>query len=448
MIVNGVEHGTGAHGAPNAAMLLPPAAILLKPSDALVGAGLGTDAGSGQIMPEQVAAQISRAGQAGLIMSARLRASAAEHAPEMRRQAALAAQAAGKGASAALGAAVGATEGARKAWTSARALPGLRRSILLGSAAMLAALLGGGWLLARQEAIYSARREVPAVLARLGLAGTISYTDLTASPFGSVTLEHVTWRDGPQLVPIDSVTVSNVAQAPSGLRRGTLRVKGMAIPIVPMRENLPPGIGNTLLGLGYIAPRTDLDASLDLDDASRMLSADINARAADLGSAVIHLRLSGITTAVLAPLAAAYAQKFGLQSDQRFGPEGMFAMQTALETLTRLALVEASITLDDGPFAARAVAVPAQSMPDESASPDEQERAQRFLTGLVGLVAPDDEAAAQQAAQSWLKDGGRLVISVDPTSPVGLFTAGDQLEPALNLNNPATLAQANISIRR
>ena len=444
--VVGARNAHVALGKPDTAMLLPPAALLMPP-DPRTGISLGMDAGSGQVLPE-VAAQLARAGQAGRVISARLRASAIEHAPEMRRKAAVAAQAAGKGASAALVAAAGASGNAREAWAATGARPGLRRGLLLGGAALLAVVLGGGWLIAKQQAISSARREVPAALARLGLAGMVTYADVTASLSGSVTLERVTWRNGRQTIPIASITVGGLDQGPSGLRRGDLRVRGMAVPVSQSRDDLPPGLGNMLLGLGYVAPLTDIDASFDLNDARQTLLADVDASSAGLGSAEIHIQIAGATTGGLAPLVTAYSQKFGFQPDRRFSEAGMSAMQAALQSLTRLALLKGSITLDDAPLRARAALVPAQSMPDEAPSPDEQGQTQRFLAGLAKLAVPDNADAARQAAASWLKEGGRLVVSADPASPVPLFTAGDTMAPELSLDDPNTLAQANITIRR
>ena len=446
--LDGDAQGRSARGAPDLAMLLPPSPALLMPPGPLLSSSLGAEAESGLVIPEEVAAGLARAKQVGLVMSTRLRDSAVEHAPEMRRQATLAAQSAGKGASAALVAAVEATGTARQAWAAAGARPGLRRNMLLGGLAALAVVLAGGWLMAKQQATFSARREVPAALARLGLTSKVSYADLTASPSGSVTLKQVTWRDGPQVLAIDSITVGDIAQGPAGLRRGDLAVRGMAVPIGRMRDSLPPGLGNMLLGLGYVAPRVDVDASFDIDDSRRMLTADVVARSAGLGSAATHLRVSGSTTAGLVPLVEVYAQKFGMQPDRRFGPDGMFAMQAAQRELAQLALVEGSLTLDDAPLAARAAEVPARSMPDEAPSPDEQERTQRFLAGLGGIVAPDDAAAAQLAAAYWLKNGGRLVVKADPANPVPFFTGGDEMEPGMNLDNPASMAPAHITMSR
>ena len=217
--------------------LPPPSGRLLPP-----GGSLPPPAMADKIKPADPSFDAARRDREDVLRLARGRVqalgqrafeAAAARAPELRRQAVTAAGIAsvhaGRTARQAAGRTGSAAKAAQAAWSAGAEIPGRRRLWLLGVGGALAVLAALLWVAAQQHATAVARQRVAQILNSTGLRGVVLYRALSASPFGAVTLHDVTLRPEPLLVPISTVTLDGIVDAPGGLTAGTITLRGAVV---------------------------------------------------------------------------------------------------------------------------------------------------------------------------------------------------------------------------
>ncbi len=399
---------------PSAGGLLPPTGLLLPPSSA-------PRAGTGPAGP-------SAAEERARALARQLRETAAAHAPELKRRAGLAAGVAAVGASRAARKLASRTAAAssriESEWSASRQVPGRRRRIALGAAAVLLLLAGAAWLMARQQATATARLRMVAALERTGLRGVVFYRAVSASPFGTVTLSDVTLRLGPITLPIASVRLAGLGD--EAFSRGRIAVHGAVVPILAVaRSGVLGRWPEALLGLGVVSTTLDGSAGLATDATAETLVLTASLDATRIGRAHAIMRLGGLAPAQIGELVRLLrAMQMERTMAYRYGD----LQDTGLRLQSLLSGVSwqgGSLDLDDSRLRPRVAAVTALSVPDEAGDPGLLGPPGRLpRDALSRIVPPDQDEAAQAALQGWLDHGGHLAIRSDPPSPVALFQRG------------------------
>ncbi len=377
---------------------------------------------------------------------------AAARAPELRRQAVTAAGIAsvhaGRTARQAAGRTGSAAKAAQAAWSAGAEIPGRRRLWLLGVGGALAVLAALLWVAAQQHATAVARQRVAQILNSTGLRGVVLYRALSASPFGAVTLHDVTLRLEPLLVPISTVTLDGIVDAPDGLTAGTITLRGAVVPVVAIaRSGMLASWPAGLLGLGVTTARLDASARFTTDDTAQSLTADASVSDHDVGSAHATIHLGGVDTQRLGGMIR-LVRTLQASEASGFGSDPGNSLRQLQALLTDLSWQGGALTLNDAPLRARAHAVTARSVPgDQAGDTDLIGPVARLPADAFVAVLPSDEAQAAQArVQSWLDDGGRLVIRSDPPTPIGVFRQRGNMEGLAPALDASTLSAAGLRI--
>ena len=442
------HHDAGASKPPPrlSPTLLPPGSGLAPPGNTVgrMKQGLEGPSGSDPLIDE-IGSSLARAGETSRLLAARAIGTAVEHAPELQRRASAAASIAGEQARVAFKHATSASQTARTKWEATASQPQQRKRLVFGGGIAVIVLLVALWFVAQLHATSVARAQIPVFLARAGLASTVSYHSISASPFGSVKLEGVGFRSGRLLIPIESVTLDRYTAGAAGLRDLAVTVRQASVPLSSLRNILPPPLVNTLAGLGIIKPMIDADLDCSVDEGTGTLLASSTIDSNDFGRIATHLKLGGANSATLGNvLTLLLAQTENVRT--MYSPLNEQKLEQAAASLTTTTLLSGDMTIEDSPLAARAHDIPAISTPS-----DVQDAADtmisRLSSNIGNVVRPDRTEDVKQIVSKWLDHGGRITFKSEPAAPFSLFRTnafGNSMVPTMD--DPDTVAQLNMDV--
>lgn len=302
----------------------------------------------------------------------------------------------------------------RKAvWARSRKMAGVA-----GIAVLI--LAGGGWFYAQHHATEVAKERVDGALARFGLVRAITYENISASPFGSVTLDGIK-ISSPMTgnVQIGSLTLSRYDVQEDQFKGIEGSIKKIDLPVLAMAR---AGSGNyrlqELVGLGYKSVSLDTKFAADFDAETQAWTIASSGSAEDLGGWSIDLTLEPTSVA---------ASSFDLfQSNPMTAGFGM------LGAFRGIGISKASITLDNSGYAERSAEIPSDSMP-----PSEGGSGVNYAFLLKARGFPPEQAEqAHKALQEWQTKGGKLRLDANPDRPVslagGLISFAPDVNPLVN----------------
>lgn len=296
------------------------------------------------------------------------------------------------------------------------------------SALVLGALVvaGGGWTLAKRHATAQARDLVDGFLIREGLNGRINYADLSASPFGSVSLQGVTVTLSPDaVVRAASVDVSDIALQNGEIRKARLSASGADVPVLAMaRADRYNHALRDMVSLGYTSLRGDVSLALDYDDQRQSLSLETSGTVRDAGGWSARLRMEGIDPAMVAT-----ARRL---ASGNFNPlELMGAAAQNMDMLFRVALAEADVTVDNSGIRRRERDIVATDVPQKQ-DPSARQALPLDPTALIRAgMAPEAARTSAAAVDAWAKDGGKLRVATGLSRPMPVFKRGAGFAPIL-----------------
>jgi hypothetical protein len=434
---------------PGTSRLLAPTGMLLPPTSSgqseTRGAASGATAGRG------ARDGLDRAQATAELLRQRALKAAADHGPTVKRQALLAIDVAGvaarESARHAARRSAEAALAARSAWQGTEAAPGRRRSILLGGAGAVAVVLVLALMMAQHHATAMARARVAGLLDRYELRRTVLYRDVSASPFGTVTLTGVTLRLDSATVPIDVVTLRDIVSGPDGLTRASVAVNGATIPVVPLARSEALGFWPAvLLGLGVVHARVAGSGSFAVDDRKEVLTASVALDSAGVGGASAAIRLGGVSSARLEE-AIRLLQSLQAGSEYHFGFDAQRGEQQLEALVEGVSWQGGNLRLNDAPLRARARQVTRLSTPAEDGGGGTIGPVARLPQESFTEIMPGSDAErARRIVQHWLDAGGTLVVRSDPPTPVGLFRRDQMNSLVPTLSDRGTWADADITI--
>lgn len=317
--------------------------------------------------------------------------------------------------------------------------PGGKRKIAFGVAAGAVAAVIGGWLYASHTASVEARRRVDAFVSGYGLSNNISYADVSASPFGAVTLSGVLLKTpgGNEIARIGSLDVSGVDMRNGVLSGVTLAANKIDAPLLAISRSdwARSGIAGMrrdivdLLGLGYTVINGGIFLSVKADPGNT-IAVDLNGEVDDMGGVEGKLLFSGVSLQDLTDVMnifrdlnrpAASVRPGDLDAmfnaGLRAGMDGMAGL-AGLQKIERLSLDSAEIVVNNRGYVRRGRDVTNFPVPSSKTSggPDANP-----LLASMGL-ASSEEAATSKALNAWRRDGGKLKIVTRLARPERVFS--------------------------
>lgn len=399
---------------PGGATLLPPSDRLLPPSGA---GGTPLDLSGG---PElALGAQIGKVAGEARDLAAKAAQLAADKAPELKKRAEAAGAQAAQTANRMF---KGAGETARET-REMLADPGQRRSFLaahgkgvIGALAALVILGGGGWTFACHQAGKAAHQAIDGFLARNDLTTHVRYRDLSASPFGSVSLTDVTIGDGGTQMTIGSLRVGGLEMKGGMVEGLDLSARSVRLPLAAWGRQGQLGRDYApLAGLGYATLSGDLGVSFHLDEAAQTLLLETRGDFADFASWKARMRLGGIGPDVVRAVQ-------GMPDAAQNGAWGLLGgWMEILPSLGQTTVVDYAATLDNSGYFRRAALVPDTALPAAPGQPQIPDALSEAQLQRAGL-APAEAKADREAISGWLAKGGRIAIESNLAQPVPLVT--------------------------
>ena len=426
--------------------LLPPGGGLAPPGNSNGGLQQTGNATGADPLLQELGAGLARASATSRVLASRAMGTAVEHAPELQRRAAAAANVAGEQARLALQRAAVASQSARAKWDATASQPARRQRLVLAGGAATVVLVAIIWFIAQVHATSLARSKVPLMLAQAGLAGSLSYGSISATPFGTVTLDHVGLRSNRLFVPAEWVRLDRYDLGPDGLRDFSMNVHQAAVPMSALRDIIPPPLSRILAGLGVVTPKLDIRIGLSGSDGPGTLLISSNIRSSEIGSFSVRVHLNGVDTARLGSVAALMAAQRG-NASMAFEMENSRALQASLLSLMTLAIQAGEVEIDDSPLMSRAQGVPETPTPSDTTNNSGKAMIENIARSAANVVPPNRSDAVRQIVSDWLNKGGHITVKVAPPVPVTLFRTGEfgnPLEPTWD--DPNTAAQLNIDV--
>lgn len=287
-----------------------------------------------------------------------------------------------------------------------------RRIVIIAAAVALAAGLGG-WLYAARLASDEAREKIEAFLSGNGLSSNISYANVSASPFGAVTLSGVVVKasGGNEFVKIGSLSLSGV-----DIRNGTLAGLDVSAHSIEMPVLAIARADRTirkdfsdLIGLGYTLLKGKVFLSVGQGGQKNTLAVEVNGEIDDMGSIKGKASFSGVDPQDMLGLVRVFQE---IERPSRHtDPAALFgAGIIGLERLSRMSLDSAEFVVDNRDYVERGRDIPASAIPASEPS----------SLAHVGLASSGD-VSAHKALSAWRREGGKLRIATRATQPVQVF---------------------------
>jgi hypothetical protein len=285
----------------------------------------------------------------------------------------------------------------------------------LGGAALLVLLAGGGYEVGCYKAGELARDAVDGYLIRSHLQKQVSYQDISATPFGRVTLSGVK-LDFPLLgQPIELSSLSIGGLAPDGKVPDRLEV-GWSGLVLPARSFLSGEALAAFSGAGFQTLRGEGSFSWALDSGSHQLTVKTSGSFTDAGRWDFEASFTNADPPALGRMAEA-----------------------GLTSLMTIQVKSVSGSLDLGGLARRAREIPRTALPAAEEQPLFDTQPAMIGTSLVEAgMAPSEARETAEALQKFAQTGTRISLKSRMERPVPLFTHITNL--------PALLAALKISL--
>lgn len=314
----------------------------------------------------------------------------------------------------------------------------------IAAACAAVVLLGGGWMYAKHQATAAARDQIDGFLVRRNLSGQVSYTDVSASPFGTATISGVEIKSGPRApIKIASLDVSDLNLRGDKVYGIHLAVNQADFPVLDMARDDGKLNSTTaeMLGLGYKRLVVNALINFDYDDKKEALEVEMGGDLKDAGKWKAKVRLSGLDPMLVNTL-------YNLPEAQANGGAlGLFA--TAMQgmgSLTRVAIAEVTLMIDNKEYHDRQREITSADYPTENTASTISTDVGEAALVRAGMI-PSQAKNSVAAFQSWLRDGGVIHLATSIDRPLPLLKPSNGLMPALAFDSPASfLAAAKMQI--
>ncbi|MGI4798003.1 MAG: hypothetical protein ACRYG8_28930 [Janthinobacterium lividum] len=268
-------------------------------------------------------------------------------------------------------------------------------------------------------------------LMQAGLAGTVTYETIHASPFGTVRLDHVAIAlPGRTAVTTGQLVLSGL-QLRDGVLYGVhLEASDLSIPLLDLvRQGInvgsSSGLATTLLGTGITVEQGQAAIDYRFDENDRELSFSTTGRMAGIGGWSFGTRLVNVDPRWIEMVRPVTGLMMGQISNG-------LAELAGSGSLPPPRLKQLTWSLNDAPLWNRLQLVPGTPVPERQSSdplPDEAQAARAFMA--AGVPASKAREDAKTLAQ-WERKGGTLSFATDIEAPLPLINSGGLLgiEPA------------------
>lgn len=304
-----------------------------------------------------------------------------------------------------------------------------QNKIAAAAGAAILVMIGGGWLFAKHQATSIAQDQIDGFIIRHDLRGKIAYDDLSASPFGSISLSGVKLKLSPaNIISIASLDISHVEMKYDQLRSITLAARGAEIPLLSIaREqgNADAALRGAI-GMGYTTLKGDLGLSLRYEDVKGTLSVETTGTVTDAGSWTAKLSLGNIDPTSVSTLynmanVPAQANPFAI----------LAAAGQGLQGLASVSLAEADVAIDNAGLYKRDQEITARDLPQEGTGAEAKPALDEMELVKAGM-APSEASSALAAVDGWMRKGGALKIKTNLAQPLPLFRNANLMLPAFN----------------
>lgn len=310
---------------------------------------------------------------------------------------------------------------------------------LIAAGAVIVVL--GGWGFAKHQASTIARDKIDGFLIRHNLRDTVSYADLSASPFGSATLSGVKVKVSPTTaITIGALDISDVEMKNDQLHGIAITAGKIEVPLLALareQQNSDRQIHNAI-GMGYTTLTGDISAALRYDDQKGMVALQTTGEVKDAGSWKVKFRMGGVdatTVNTLYGLANAPAQTKGLAWLALAGQ--------GLQGLAAISLAEADVTVDNSGMYKRNTEITNLELPSDGNPAGMQEKFLNEEDLVRAGMAPSEAQASRATLDNWLKKGGSLRVATNLIQPLPLLRNGNLSTPAFD--SPASYLVATKS---
>ncbi|MGO3889707.1 MAG: hypothetical protein ACTJHW_01915 [Paenalcaligenes sp.] len=300
------------------------------------------------------------------------------------------------------------------------------------------------WWGASSYASGKAEDSLRTKLAAMGMQDQVHWADLSASPFGTVTLKDVTVTMSPRdQVQAKEVQISDVIED-AKRQRIALSVKGLV---------LPDGKSNSMLGnsLGLASGRAELspmDVVLKADVRFDDNQADIALSVEQKDMADLDFKVSMTEIGALQSLANGQ-----LPADAMMG----FGIMGPLQMLSRISIKELDIKVKDRGLMERGIALhkrynmpvqigegSAKSQREKAFEQEAEEMMTQCRSEGFALMTQDPEASCKAVVRFATGDKSTLRITMDPKTPVSIERIASAL---FGRPNPSMTSALNAEIR-
>jgi len=300
-------------------------------------------------------------------------------------------------------------------------------SASLGAAVIV---VGGVWLFAAHQATVIAKDKVEGFIVHYNLSETLSYDDVSASPFGSVTITGVKARISPNTtIKVASLNISDVEIKNDNIQSINLSAKSfeLPLPVLARDQHMSPMIYDAI-GMGYTTLIGDLTTAVRFDDNKKTLVLETSGDIRDVGDWKFKIALGEVSL-------TGFGSLYNLSQMTKHGNAfaELEASGKALQYLAELTLSEAKLTVDDSAYRKRSREVTNFDIPQDDSDQETLNEMPVDETELVRAgMLPSEAKATHEAMNSWLRDGGSLHIMSNLDRPLSLFRNGSIFAPVFD----------------
>lgn len=295
------------------------------------------------------------------------------------------------------------------------------RNIAAVAVATAVVLAGGGWALAKRYASQQARDAIGSILVRYRLSDTVSYDDISASPFGTVTIWGPAVAISPNIYTRAAVLdLTEIQRKDDEIRRVRVSARGIAVPVLAMaRTQQGSPLFQYAAKLGYTMINGDASILVDFDDQRQSFILETEGDARDAASWRVAIKIGGIDRDLL-PLAQVLS---GWQMPNSLAERMMMVdvAMKSLDKLTRIVLEHVEVKIDNTGLSRRQRELVdsdvALDRPEERAAVPPLDEDALIRAGVSQATARD----AVTAVRNWVDNGGTLRVVTRLDRPLPLF---------------------------
>jgi hypothetical protein len=298
------------------------------------------------------------------------------------------------------------------------------RKTISASLGAVIIVAGGAWLFAVQQATVIAKDMVDGFIDQYNLRDKVSYDNVSASPFGSVTVTGVKAH----ISPSTSIKVADLNISISDNNQSmTLSAESFELPLSALArdQDMPPVIYE-LIGMGYTTLISDLTTAVRFDDGKKTLVLETSADIRDVGDSELQITLGNVNLTGLHSLnSLSQMTGQGNSSIEESMLLGLVSSGKIASDLAELTLSEAKLTVNNSAYHKRSKEVTGLDMPRDDTDQGTRSEMPGSENALVRAgMTPSDAKAAHAAMSSWLRDGGSLQITTSLDRPLPLLRSG------------------------